>query len=161
MYGVARVLATETLLDTDGRTPRAIVWCVYGNYLLRCAPQQLQYASKSQQLLAESDQPVQPPLTFDHMTRHLAPGSFLDISDDVPNDDDLDTLHSEALLIKRPRTRRFVKEAARETDPLVDTHLDRAPLLEIGDAPASSTETPSASTPAHDADGGLPPPRTS
>ncbi len=45
MYGVARVLATETLLDTDGRKPRAIVWCVYGNYLLRCAPQQLQYVS--------------------------------------------------------------------------------------------------------------------
>ncbi len=90
------------------------------------------------------------------MTRHLAPGSFLDISDDVANDDDLDTLHSEAPLIKRPRTRRFVKEAARETDPLTDTHLDRAPLLETRDAPASSTETPGESTPAHDADGGLP-----
>ncbi len=140
MYGVARVLATETMLDTDDRTPRAIVWYVYRHYLLRCAPQQNRYVSKSQQLLAEFDQPVQLPLTFDHITRHLAPDSFLDISEDVPRVDDLDTLHSEASLIKRPRMLRCAEEAARETDPPVHTHLDRARLLESGDATASSTE---------------------
>ena len=29
VYGMALVLATETMLDTDGRTPRALGWCVY------------------------------------------------------------------------------------------------------------------------------------
>ena len=155
MYGEVRVLATEALLDTDDRTPRAIVWCVYGNYPRRCASQRLRDASKSQGLLAELDRPVQLPCTFDQMTRHLAPGLQLDISDDVPNVDDPDILRSEAPLFKWPRTWRFAQEAARETDPLVDACLDRAPLLAIGEDPASSTETPCVSAPAHDAAEGL------
>ena len=45
MYGPARVLATETEELAGVKGPRKIVWIVYGGYLLRAAPEQLQRAS--------------------------------------------------------------------------------------------------------------------
>ena len=90
-HGVAKVLATEPMLDENGRHPRAIVWCIYGGYLIRCAPEQLQYASERQRILAELDQPTEMPWTFDRLTQRLLPGSFLDIvpeAGEVPDSED-------------------------------------------------------------------------
>ena len=123
MYGVARVLATESVLDEHGRHPRAIVWCVYGGYLIRCAPEQLQYASERQKMLAEMDQPVELPWTFDKLTERLLPGSFLDVVPEAPDAPESDE-DREAPLIKR-------KRALHKRPPRPEElHLqDAAPLL--------------------------------
>ncbi len=111
MYGVARVLASETEVDPqDGsRAPRPVVWCVYGGYLLKCAPEQLQPASRRQQMLSELDQPATLPWTFDALTQRLLPGSYHDVSRDIPDADDLDERNQDEPLLKMPRTRRSGK----------------------------------------------------
>ena len=53
MYGVCRVLATETTHEGGQRRPRHIVWITYGGYLIRAAPNQLGHASERERQLAE------------------------------------------------------------------------------------------------------------
>ena len=53
MYGVARVLATETEERAGEKVPRKIVWIVYGGFLIRAAPEQLQKASDRERQLEE------------------------------------------------------------------------------------------------------------
>eukprot|EP00969_Alexandrium_andersonii_P010591 461142-Alexandrium_andersonii.AAC.1 len=64
MYGVARVLATETEQLSGGRQPRRIVWVVYGGYLIRAAPEQLQFATEREKQLSELEAPQELPWTF-------------------------------------------------------------------------------------------------
>ena len=79
MYGVARVLATETEKRDGDRFPRKIVWVVYGGYLIRAAPEQLQHASARERQIAELRSPQKLPWTFARLLQGLRPGNFLDI----------------------------------------------------------------------------------
>ena len=63
MYGVRRVLATETTHEGGQRRPRHIVWITYGGYLIRAAPNQLEYASERNRQLAELDGTLDMPWT--------------------------------------------------------------------------------------------------
>ncbi len=117
-YGVVHVLATETILDEHGRTPRNVVWVVYRSDLLRWASQQLQFARARQKMLPGMDAPRQLPWTFDMVTRRLQPGTYLDILEDVPTREDLQLDGQDQPLLKRPRTRGEYKAAPREDDPV-------------------------------------------
>ncbi len=88
MNGEAHVLATDIVLDEHRKAPRNVVWVVCGSYLLRCAPQPLQFACARQKMLLGIDAPRKLPWIIDTATRRLQSGTYLDISEDVPRKDD-------------------------------------------------------------------------
>ena len=82
------MLATETVKDEDSNLrPRAIVFLVRNNRLIKAAPEQLRHASERERLIHELREPVDLKWTFSKITQNLTKGDVEDISNELPSDD--------------------------------------------------------------------------
>ena len=87
MYGVCRALATDTTHEGGQQRPRHIVWNTYGGYLIRAAPNQLEYASERERQLAELDGTRGMPCTILKGLSECQPGQYLDITIEAEDED--------------------------------------------------------------------------
>ena len=67
-------------MKEDSGDPRHIVWNTYGGYLIRAAPNQLEYASERERQLAELDGTLDMPWTVLKGLSECQPGQYLDIT---------------------------------------------------------------------------------
>ena len=63
-----------------------IVWITYGGYLIRAAPNQLEYASERERQLAELDGTLDMPWTILKGLSECQPGQYLDITGEADED---------------------------------------------------------------------------
>ena len=85
--GPARVLATETRRDEDGRLrPGSSVWCIRGKQLIKCCPEQLRRASERESLIEELSADIKVPWTFTKVAEELGGNQYLDVSKEVPEE---------------------------------------------------------------------------
>ena len=89
--GPARVIATETRRDGGGEMrPGSIVWVHRAGRLIRAAPEQLRSASPLEVQLEEFKGPVELPWTITKLATAEGGRTFLDISHEVPDDEQWD-----------------------------------------------------------------------
>ncbi|OLP95145.1 Retrovirus-related Pol polyprotein from transposon TNT 1-94 [Symbiodinium microadriaticum] len=85
--GPARVLATETRRDEEGRLrPGSSVWCIRGKQLIKCCPEQLRRASERESLIEELSADIKVPWTFTKVAEELGGNQYLDVSKEVPEE---------------------------------------------------------------------------
>lgn len=90
--GPARVIATETRRDNQGEMrPGSIVWLHRAGRLIRAAPEQLRPASPLEIQIEEFKGPVELPWTITTLATAEGGRTFLDISHEIPDDDQWDT----------------------------------------------------------------------
>lgn len=90
--GPARVLATETRVGDDGNySPGSVVWVIRGNRLLKTCPLQLRHASVRETCLAEIEQPPELPWTLTKLTEGLSARQYEDVSQEVPDEMEIET----------------------------------------------------------------------
>ena len=146
MYGVARVLATETETRAGERVPRKIIWLVYDGYLIRAAPEQLQRASAREQQLEELKKPQRLPWTFARLLQGLRPGTYTDISGEhVPSEENLRSAPRQ-----EPPDEEFTWPSRRPLKRLRQKSTVVPTMIAIGDEaaapPPAPAEQPSASS---------------
>ena len=85
--GPARILATESRRDSDGTLPPgSSVWCVRGRQLVKCSPEQLR--PELLDALAREHGELHTPWTFSRLSEELGGNQFLDVSHEVPSEQD-------------------------------------------------------------------------
>lgn len=146
--GPARVLATETRVDSDGEIrPGSCVWLYRGNRLLRASPQQLRPASEREEAWAELglDKPI--PWTITKILEDSKRKVYEDISAEIPTE--LTDMDLDLPAISKPahRFRRKAPEvpAQRESVERPEKHPRQLDPEEMGEQGliALASETPS------------------
>ena len=84
--GPARILATETRLESSGQArPSNAVWCARGRSLLKCSPEQLRRASPREEVLDTLAQGAQAtPWTYTRAAEEIGGNQYQDITGDLP-----------------------------------------------------------------------------
>ena len=87
--GPARILAVEKKISADGtRKESSSIWCVRGRRLLKCSPEQLRMASQREVLLEELHQKQYDDWDFHRVAEQLGGNEFLDLTQEVPDDEE-------------------------------------------------------------------------
>ena len=88
--GPARILATESRRDSDGTLrPASAVWCIRGRQLVKCSVEQLRPASEREELLEALSREhggLHTPWTFTRLSEEIGGNQYLDVSHEVPSD---------------------------------------------------------------------------
>ena len=87
--GPARALATESRREPDGTIrPGSLIWLHRAGRLLRAAPEQLRHASPRETYIDEMNKPAELPWTFTSLATDPSRRTFIDISEERPNEDE-------------------------------------------------------------------------
>ena len=93
--GPARVLATETRQEEGHLRPGSIVWLHRAGRLIRAAPEQLRKATPNEAIIEELKGPVEIPWTFSGIISGDRRQHYVDITEDVPTEEQWQTGESE------------------------------------------------------------------
>ena len=87
-YGPARVLATETRVETSPptRKPGTVVWIIAAGRLKRCHMHQLRHCSEKERLMAEASEAITMPWSFTSLLNLVEKGQF-ERYDDLETDE--------------------------------------------------------------------------
>ena len=146
--GPARILATESRREQDGALrPGSAVWCVRGRQLVKCSPEQLRPASDREELLdalARDNGELQTPWTFTKLSEELGGNQFLDVTNEIPSEQEWVRAQDVEAEAPPPRFRFRGKRAAPE--PVDEELLEQDEGAEVsqGSRARSSTDVPRA-----------------